>query len=126
LFFSEEKKQKTFVFFFFTGNGHALAVHTTLPNEVAPYQNRLLVHQTPRRSPTHGYFARHAAGPVGRIPHYRKLAPGPWFNNVGTAEYVDRYQREILPPRSAPGRGRAGGRPDRHAAMLRAVFRLTA
>jgi hypothetical protein len=29
---------------------------------------------------------------------YRKLAPGPWFNSVGPAEYADLYKREILAP----------------------------
>jgi hypothetical protein len=29
---------------------------------------------------------------------YRKLAPGPWFNSVGAAEYIDLYRREILDP----------------------------
>ena len=27
---------------------------------------------------------------------YRKLNPGPWFNRVGTAEYLERYQAEVL------------------------------
>ena len=27
---------------------------------------------------------------------YRKLNPGPWFNRVETAEYLERYQTEIL------------------------------
>ena len=29
---------------------------------------------------------------------YRKLAPGPWFNTVGTQEFYDRYMKEILAP----------------------------
>ena len=27
---------------------------------------------------------------------YRKLNPGVWFNRVGTAEYLERYQAEVL------------------------------
>jgi len=27
---------------------------------------------------------------------HRKLYPGPWFNRVVTAEYLERYQAEIL------------------------------
>jgi hypothetical protein len=27
---------------------------------------------------------------------YRKLDPGPWFNRVGSAEYLGRYQTEVL------------------------------
>jgi hypothetical protein len=27
---------------------------------------------------------------------YRKLNPGPWFNRVSTAEYLERYQAEVL------------------------------
>jgi hypothetical protein len=27
---------------------------------------------------------------------FRRLAPGPWFNNVNTAEYIRRYSSEIL------------------------------
>jgi len=29
---------------------------------------------------------------------FRKLAPGPWFNSVGVAEYYQRYRDEILAP----------------------------
>lgn len=32
---------------------------------------------------------------------YRRLAPGPWFNRVGVAEYVERYRAEVLAPLDA-------------------------
>ena len=37
---------------------------------------------------------RHATGPAW-LPHYRKLAPGPWLHSVSEAEYCRLY-KEIL------------------------------